>query len=132
MKVYLDHAATTYTDPEVFEAMKPYFCEVFGNASSLHGFGREAARAADKARGQVAAALGCKPSEVYFTSGGTESDNWALKGIMHAHTDKGRHLITSKIEHHAVLHACEQLEKEGYAGLRDELGLDIQLVDEQH
>ena len=114
MKVYLDHAATTYTDPEVFEAMKPYFCEVFGNASSLHGFGREAARAVDKARGQVAAALGCKPSEVYFTSGGTESDNWALKGIMHAHTDKGRHLITSKIEHHAVLHACEQLEKEGF------------------
>lgn len=114
MKVYLDHAATTYTDPEVFEAMKPYFCEVFGNASSLHGFGREAAKAVDKARGQVAAALGCKPSEVYFTSGGTESDNWALKGIMHAHTDKGRHLITSKIEHHAVLHACEQLEKEGF------------------
>ena len=114
MKVYLDHAATTYTDPEVFEAMKPYFCEVFGNASSLHGFGREAARAVDKARGQVAAALGCKPSEVYFTSGGTESDNWALKGIMHAHTDKGRHLITSQIEHHAVLHACEQLEKEGF------------------
>lgn len=114
MKVYLDHAATTYTDPEVFEAMKPYFCEVFGNASSLHGFGREAAKAVDKARGQVAAALGCKPSEVYFTSGGTESDNWALKGIMHAHTDKGRHLITSRIEHHAVLHACEQLEKEGF------------------
>lgn len=114
MRVYLDHAATTYTDPGVFEAMKPYFCEVFGNASSLHGFGREAAKAVDRARGQVAKALGCKPSEVYFTSGGTESDNWALKGIMQANQDKGRHLITTKIEHHAVLHACEQLEKQGF------------------
>ena len=114
MAIYLDHAATTYVDEEVLAEMMPYFSEKFGNASSIHSFGREAAKAVDSARKRVAARLNCKPSEIYFTSGGTESDNWAIKGIAHASRDKGRHIVTSAIEHHAVLHACQQLEKDGW------------------
>ncbi len=114
MKVYLDHAATTYTIDEVFEAMKPYFNEVFGNGSSQHSYGQAALHAIDKAREQVATALGAQPNEIYFTSGGTESDNWAIKGLAAARRLKGKHIITSAIEHHAVLHALAQLEKEGY------------------
>ena len=114
MRIYLDNSATTYTDPEVFEAMKPYFFETYGNGSSQHFFGREALAAIDRAREQVAAAIGCKPSEVYFTSGGTESDNWAIKGAAHAFAKKGRHIITTRIEHPAVIKTCEALEREGF------------------
>ena len=112
--IYLDNSATTYTDPEVLQEMLPYFTEVFGNASSQHSFGRDALKAVDKARGQVAKAIGCKPNEVYFTSGGTESDNWAIKGIALAHQNKGKHIITSRIEHPAVIKTCQALEKQGF------------------
>ena len=114
MRIYLDNAATTYTDPQVIEEMLPYFGEVYGNGSSQHFFGREALAAIDKARERVAAAIGCKPGEVYFTSGGTESDNWAIKGTAHALAKKGRHIITTKIEHPAVIKTCEALEREGF------------------
>lgn len=114
MRIYLDNSATTYTDPEVLQAMLPYFTEVYGNGSSQHFFGREALVAIDKAREQVAAAINCRPNEVYFTSGGTESDNWAIKGIARAHSKKGKHIITSKIEHPAVIKTCETLEREGF------------------
>lgn len=113
-RIYLDNSATTYTDPKVLEAMLPYFGEVYGNASSQHFFGREALMAVDKAREQVSKTIGCKPNEVYFTSGGTESDNWAIKGIALAHSDKGKHIITSCIEHPAVIKTCKALEKQGY------------------
>ncbi|MDE5616265.1 MAG: cysteine desulfurase, partial [Clostridia bacterium] len=112
--IYLDNSATTYTDPEVLEEMLPYFGQVYGNASSQHFFGRDALKAVDNARERIAKAIGCKPSEVYFTSGGTESDNWAIKGIAHAHADKGKHIITSVIEHPAVMKTCSALEKEGF------------------
>lgn len=114
MKVYLDHAATTYTVDEVFEEMKPYFKDVFGNASSQHSYGQAAQHAIDKAREQVAAAISAEPNEIYFTSGGTESDNWAIKGLAAARRMRGKHIISSIVEHHAVLHALAQLEKEGY------------------
>lgn len=114
MKVYLDHSATTPVDPAVLECMLPYFSECAGNANSLHSFGRAAAAAVDKARGQVAAAIGCKPQEVYFTSGGTESDNWALKGIAAKNREKGDHIIISAIEHAAMLSSAKQLEKQGF------------------
>ena len=113
-RIYLDHAATTAADPAVVQAMLPYFTEVYGNASSVHAFGRESRRAVEEARRQVASALGAKASEIYFTCGGSESDNWALKGAAFAMKDKGRHIITSAIEHHAVLHTCQWLEKQGF------------------
>lgn len=112
--VYLDNSATTYTDPRVLEEMLPYFSEVFGNASSQHFLGREALKAVDEARAKVAKAIGAKPSEIYFTSGGTESDNWAIKGLAQARADKGRHIITSGIEHPAVMKTCESLAKQGF------------------
>lgn len=112
--IYLDNSATTYTDPEVLKEMLPYFGEVYGNASSQHFFGRDALKAVDKARQQVAKAIGCNPNEVYFTSGGTESDNWAIKGMALAHQDKGKHIITSCIEHPAVIKTCKALEKQGF------------------
>lgn len=112
--VYLDNSATTYVKPEVLEEMKPYFTEKFGNPSSLYGLARDTQRAVDKARKQVADALNCSPEEVYFTGGGSEGDNWALKGIAAAHWNKGNHIITTKIEHHAILHSCEFLEKFGF------------------
>ncbi|KAF5087692.1 cysteine desulfurase NifS [Methanoculleus horonobensis] len=112
--VYMDHAATTPVRPEVARAMLPYFSERFGNPSSLYALAREAKEAVEEARGQVAAAIGATPEEIYFTSGGTEADNWAIKGTAAARRKKGDHIITSSIEHHAVLHTCENLEKQGY------------------
>ena len=114
MRVYMDNAATTRVIEPVFEAMKPYLCDIYGNPSSVHGFGREALTALDRARGQVAAALGAQSSEIYFTGCGTESDNWAIRGAAYARKDRGNHIITTQIEHHAVLHTCQQLEKEGF------------------
>ncbi|HIU33375.1 MAG TPA: cysteine desulfurase NifS [Candidatus Pullichristensenella excrementigallinarum] len=114
MRVYMDNAATTRVTEPVLEAMQPYFCEIYGNPSSLHSFGREAHKALDHARQQVADAIGANPNEIYFTGCGTESDNWALRGAAYARQGKGRHIITTQIEHHAILHTCEQLEKEGF------------------
>lgn len=111
--VYMDYSATTYVKPEVLEEMMPYFTEKFGNPSSFYGISRETKRAIDKAREQVASTLKCLPEEIYFTGGGSEADNWAIKGIATAHRNKGNHIITTKIEHHAVLHSCEFLEKFG-------------------
>lgn len=113
-RIYLDNAATTAVSPAVMEAMLPYFTEIFGNPSSIHGTGREAAKAIDRARKQVAAAIGAMPQEIYFTAGGSESDNWAIKGTAFARKNKGNHIITSSIEHHAVLHTCKWLEKQGF------------------
>ena len=112
-RIYLDNAATTAVSPEVLEAMLPYFTQASGNASSIHGYGREAKRAIENARRQVMRALNAAaPQEIYFTSGGTESDNWAIKGAALA-IGKG-HIVTTAIEHHAVLHTCQWLEKQGY------------------
>ncbi|HHY90757.1 MAG TPA: cysteine desulfurase NifS [Clostridiales bacterium] len=113
-RIYLDYAATTPVKKEVLEEMLPYFCEKFGNPSTIYSYGREGKQALDLARDRIAKALGAKQDEIYFTSGGSESDNWAIKGIAFANRDKGNHIITTKIEHHAVLHACEALEKEGF------------------
>jgi cysteine desulfurase len=112
--VYMDYSATTYVKPEVLEEMLPYFTQKFGNPSSFYGISRETKKAIDKAREQIAKALNCLPEEVYFTGGGSEADNWAIKGIASAHRNKGNHIITTKIEHHAVLHTCEYLEKNGF------------------
>ena len=114
MKVYMDNGATTRVTEEVFAAMQPYFCQIYGNPSSVHGFGREARKAVEAARAQVAKAIGAEPREIYFTGCGTESDNWALRGAAYANAKKGKHIITTAIEHHAVLHTCRQLEKEGF------------------
>ncbi|MFO7295523.1 MAG: cysteine desulfurase NifS [Clostridia bacterium] len=113
-RIYMDHAATTYTKQEVLEEMMPYFKEVYGNPSSVHSFGREARKAVDLARERTAAALNASPEEIYFTAGGTESDNWAIKGVALANKDRGNHIITTSIEHHAVLHTCQYLEKMGF------------------
>ena len=110
--IYLDNAATTAVRPEVLEAMLPWFTEHYGNPSSIHTAGREAKVAVETARKQVAAAIGAQPQEIYFTGCGSESDNWAIRGL--ADVAKGKHIITSAIEHHAVLHTCEYLEKKGY------------------
>ena len=112
--IYLDNAATTATDPLVFEAMKPYFTEYYGNASSIYRFAGAATKAVDEARETVAGFLGAKPKEIYFTGGGSESDNWAIKATAFANKEKGKHIITSKIEHHAVLHTCAFLEQNGF------------------
>ncbi len=113
-RIYLDNAATTAVAPAVLEAMLPYFTEVYGNPSSIHATGREAHKAVDAARRQVAAAINAQPSEIYFTAGGSESDNWAIKGTAFARKSKGNHIITTAIEHHAVLHTCQWLEKQGF------------------
>ena len=113
-RIYLDNAATTPLDPAVLQAMMPYLTELYGNPSSIHGTGQESQRALDRARKQTAAALGVRPQEIYFTSGGTESDNWAIRGAAWANREKGRHLITSAVEHHAVLHTFRWLEKQGF------------------
>ena len=113
-RIYMDNAATTRVTEPVFEAMKPYFMEIYGNPSSVHAFGRESRKAVEQARRQVAAALGAQPNEIYFTGCGTESDNWAVRGTAYAMQKKGNHLITSAIEHHAILETMEQLEKEGF------------------
>lgn len=113
-RIYLDYAATTYVDDEVFETAKPYFSEIFGNASSQHTFGQDGAKAVERARMIIASEIGAKPSEIYFTSGGTESDNYAIKGLANARKAKGRHVITTAIEHPAVLNSCKWLEREGF------------------
>ncbi|MBI2958181.1 MAG: cysteine desulfurase NifS [Chloroflexi bacterium] len=112
--IYLDHAATTPVHPKVLEAMLPYFSEQFGNPSTIYGLGQEARKAVEDARSTVADILGCKPKEVIFTSGGTESDNAAIKGAAFALKDKGNHIVTSSVEHHAVLETCHQLEDYGF------------------
>ncbi len=112
--IYLDNAATTKTAPEVVEAMLPYFTEHFGNASSIYALGSASKKAVNAARRTIAESIGAKMEEIYFTAGGSESDNWALKAVAEAYEGKGRHIITSKIEHHAVLHTCEYLQKNGF------------------
>lgn len=113
-RIYLDYAATTPVDPRVFEAMRPYFCEKFGNPSSVHFFGQAAKKAIEGARSQVAALLGAKDEEIVFTSGGTEANNFALFGIAAAHGGPGRHIVTTAIEHHAILEPLHRLEREGW------------------
>ncbi len=112
--VYMDHAGTTSLDPKVLEAMIPYFSEHFGNPSSLHTVGQEARYALDEARERVASVLNCRPREVVFTGGGTESDNAAIHGVATALHETGNHIVTSSVEHHAVLHACQYLESQGF------------------
>lgn len=113
-RIYFDHSATTPVDKEAAAAVLEYMTEKFGNASSIHGFGREARKAVDEAREKVAALIGATANEIFFTSGGTEGDNLAIKGVAFANRKKGNHIITSAIEHHAVLHTCEYLEKHGF------------------
>lgn len=113
--IYMDHSATTATDPDVVEAMLPWFSKQFGNPSSLYRIARESKTGIDQAREKVAKAIGARTEEIFFTSGGTESDNWALVGVAFAHKKKGNHIITSSIEHHAVLHTCKYLEKQGFS-----------------
>ncbi len=110
-KVYLDNAATTPVKKEVLEAMLPFYTEHYGNPSSIHFYGRDAKKAVDSARNQVAKLINAYPNEIYFTAGGSEADNWAIKGLAFRKENKGKHIITTKIEHHAVLHTCEYLEK---------------------
>jgi cysteine desulfurase len=112
--IYLDNAATTKTAPEVVEAMLPYFSEFYGNASTVYEFGGKSKEAVSLAREIIANAIGAKENEIYFTAGGSESDNWAIKATAEAYKDKGKHIITSKIEHHAVLHTCQWLEQNGF------------------
>ena len=112
--IYFDNAATTKTAPEVVDAMLPYFSEYYGNASTIYSLGAESKKAMDHARQTIADSLGAKPEEIYFTAGGSESDNWALKATAEAYASKGKHIITTKIEHHAILHTCEYLEKRGF------------------
>lgn len=111
--IYLDNAATTQVYPEVVEAMTPFFTEYYGNPSAIYSFAGEAAKAVSDAREILAKGIGAKTEEIYFTGGGSESDNWALKATVEAYSAKGKHIITSKIEHHAILHTCEWLEKQG-------------------
>ena len=112
--IYLDNAATTATRPEAVQAMLPYFTDLFGNPSSLYGFAAQNKKAVESARETIAGVIGATDQEIYFTAGGTESDNWAIKGTAEALKDKGNHIITTKIEHHAVLHTCQYLEKNGF------------------
>ena len=112
--IYLDNAATTKTAPEVVEAMLPYFSQYFGNPSSIYGPGTEAKKAVNQAREIIADSLGAKADEIYFTAGGSEADNWALKAVAESYGESGKHIITTKIEHHAILHTCEYLEKKGF------------------
>lgn len=113
-EIYFDHAATTPLCEEAFNKMKPYFTEVFGNPNSQHAFGREAVKAVDEARDTITSIINCKPTELYFTSGGTEGDNWALRGVAHAYAEKGKHIIISPIEHAAMLSTAKALVKEGF------------------
>ncbi|HOI75416.1 MAG TPA: cysteine desulfurase NifS [Syntrophales bacterium] len=113
-RIYMDHAATTPVDPDVVTAMLPFFTEHYGNASSMHTFGQEAKQAVEQARKSIAFLIGARPEEIVFTSGGTESNNFAVKGIAYARKEKGNHIITSAIEHHAVLEPCHFLQKYGF------------------
>ena len=112
--IYLDNAATTKTAPEVVDAMLPYFGQYYGNASTIYALGSESKKGITNAREIIAGSIGAKTEEIYFTAGGSESDNWALKATAEAYASKGKHIITTKIEHHAILHTCEYLEKNGY------------------
>lgn len=112
--IYLDNGATTRTAPEVVEAMLPYFTENFGNPGGIYSLGSAGKKAVNEARRTLARVIGARPEEIYFTSGGTESDNWALKAAAESRAERGRHIITTKIEHHAVLHVCRYLEKRGF------------------
>lgn len=112
--IYLDNAATTNVSEEVFEAMKPYFCEQYSNPSAVYSFAGQSMKAVDEARANIAELIGAQPNEIYFTAGGSESDNWAIKAAAEANAGKGKHIITSTIEHHAVLHTCQYLEKQGF------------------
>ena len=114
MKVYMDNGATTRVTEPVMAAMQPYFCEIYGNPSSFHSVGHAARHAVEEAREKVAKAIGAEPREIYFTGCGTEADNWAIRGAAYANIKKGKHIITTNFEHHAVLHTCRQLEKEGF------------------
>lgn len=113
-RIYFDYGATTPVDREVTQVMLSYMSEKFGNPSSLHYFGRQVGEEVEKAREQVANLIGASKNEIFFTGGGTEADNWALKGIASANRKKGNHIITTKIEHHGILHTCEYLEKQGF------------------
>lgn len=113
-QIYLDHSATTYIKPEVFNEMLPYLNTYYGNPSSIYAMSRMTEQAIDQARERVAKALNAAKDEIYFTGGGSEADNWALKGVAFAHKNRGNHIITTKIEHHAILHTCEFLEKNGF------------------
>lgn len=112
--IYLDNAATTKVTEEIFEAMKPFFCEIYANPSAVYSFAGKTMKGVDEARQQVASLIGAKPNEIYFTAGGSEADNWAIKAVAEANKNKGKHIITSTIEHHAVLHTCQYLEKHGF------------------
>ncbi len=112
--IYFDHAATTPVCKEALEKMLPFFTDVFGNPNSQHAFGRESAKAVDTARDSIAKIINCKPSELYFTAGGTESDNWALRGVAHAYKDKGNHIVISPIEHAAMIETAKALKKQGF------------------
>lgn len=112
--IYFDHAATTPVKPDVLEAMLPYFSSKYGNASSIYTIGRESKKAIEEAREKVAKAIGASFKEIFFTGSGTEADNWAIKGVAYANRDKGNHIITTAIEHHAVLHTCQYLESDGF------------------
>lgn len=112
--IYLDNAATTKVSEEVFETMKPYFCEQYANPSAIYSFAGKSMKAVDEARKNIADLIGAQPNEIYFTAGGSESDNWAIKAAAECNQTKGRHIITTAIEHHAVLHTCQYLEKQGY------------------
>ena len=109
--IYLDNAATTKVNPKVLDAMLPYFTEKFGNPSAVYSFAAENKKAITEARESIARVLGANTEEIYFTAGGSESDNWAIKGVAHKFAKKGKHLITTAIEHHAVLHSMKSLEK---------------------
>lgn len=113
-RIYLDNAATTRLSEEVLQEMLPWFCDNYANPSAIYTFAGEAKKAVEKAREQAAVLIGAKRNEIYFTAGGSESDNWAIRAVAETLADKGKHIITSKIEHHAVLHTCEYLEKQGY------------------